>query len=169
MNPDDKRYMLISIAQQYVGHNAGYRYEIDELVNEAWLDKHVKNAKSTHYVFQAGRWAMLKYMRSQQKDQKKRWKIHFTSLYDEDGYTLEPEVVPLNEVEVRDTVKWIERDLTPKQKQILQWKRDGRTFQYIAKQLGVTRQYGGCLWEQIRAIMQRQYEKELSKCYMEKN
>ncbi|HUV63531.1 MAG TPA: hypothetical protein VMW24_06500 [Sedimentisphaerales bacterium] len=63
----DKRYLLASIAVKFARYSAG-RYEVDELINEAWLSKHVRNAKEVPILWQAGRWAMITYMHQQQRD-----------------------------------------------------------------------------------------------------
>ena len=69
MTLDDKRYLLASIAKRYVRFG---RYEMDELINEAWLSKHVRVAKDTSILWMAGNWAMQNYMKRQEKRMQKQ-------------------------------------------------------------------------------------------------
>jgi hypothetical protein len=66
MTFEDKFYLIVSIAQR----RAGPRYEIDELVNEAWLTKKVRMAKNAKHLCMAGHWAMLDYIRNDKRKHK---------------------------------------------------------------------------------------------------
>jgi RNA polymerase sigma factor (sigma-70 family) len=86
----DRRFLLCSIAQRYTRISRG-KYEVDELINEAWLDKNVRKAPSRKYLCMAGHWAMKRYMKSQERRWRPRkWTIR--SLYDNSEYYVEPTV-----------------------------------------------------------------------------
>lgn len=155
MIDDEKRYMLISVAKRY----AGRRYEIDELVNEAWLSRHVRDAIEPPLVWLAARWAMLNYMRKQQHVGQRQNHLKFHSLYvQETGYLIEPVVMPLGIAQVRDDLEYMARELTPKQKKIMKWKFEGRKMKWIGEQFGVSGERGRQLWGQIQAIMSIRYK-----------
>ncbi len=122
MTIDDKRYLLASIAWKFASRSQG-RYEVDELINEAWLNPHVRKAKETSLLWMAGRWAMISYMHKMQKDNRKRWKIKTCSLYNKEGrYVCEPAAVtPVDIRELREDLERMMWRLTPKQKRITNW------------------------------------------------
>jgi len=153
---DEKRYLLISIAKGYMSSG---RYEIDELVNESWLSKHVRESQEPSLLWMAGNWAMINYMRKQEERNRKRWKIHISSLYDDEGgYVYEPEAMPLQKAEVREELERMHRGLSPRQLKIMQWKFEGRQLKYIGEQLGVSKDRGRQLWRQVQAMMRIRYE-----------
>ena len=78
MTDDDRFYLLVNIARR----RAGPLYEIDELVNEAWLKPNVRHAKNAKYLCMAGHWAMLNYIRN---DLRKR--TQFSVFLEKEGWS----------------------------------------------------------------------------------
>jgi len=129
MTFEDKRYLLVSVAKRYVG----YRYEIDELVNEAWLNMNVQEQTDKPLFWKAARWAMLNYMRRQEKRGRKKWRIHTEPLtVGEDEYIVEPEITPFNEFDYAHDFAWLCRGLTRQQRLVVKMRLNGYSWREIA-------------------------------------
>ena len=155
MTLNDKRYLLVSIARKY----ASYRYEIDELVNEAWLNKNVRAQTERKRFYIAARWAIISYMRKQEKRGHKKYHIHTQPLITgENRYITEPEVVPFNNLEYIGLYSWLRKGLTPKQKLIVELRLNGLEWKEIGRTLGHSKQYVFQLWKKACGIMKERYQ-----------
>ena len=129
MTFNDKRYLLVSVAKRYVN----YRYEIDELVNEAWCDDNVRAQTGAGNFWKAARWAMLNYMKRQEKRGRKKWQIHTEPLtVGEDDYIVEPEITPFNEFDYTHDFAWLCRGLTRRQRLVVKMRLNGYSLREIA-------------------------------------
>ena len=156
MTFDDKRYLLVSVAKRYVG----YRYEIDELVNEAWCDDNVRAQTGAGNFWKAARWAMLNYMKRQEKRGRKKWQIHTVPLMvGDDEYIIEPEIAPFNVVDHNHDFAWLCRDLTPRQRQVVKMRIDGFGYKEIAYATNVqSQQYAQQIAKRAFKIMRGRME-----------
>lgn len=156
---EERRAMLASIAIRY----AGWRYEVDELINEAWLRKSVRKAQHPAFVFIAGRSAMIDYMRSQQgrRDRKRYW-LHplFTDAHqsEETHPSNEPIVFPFDEVEFKDDLERICQGMTREHKLITRMLLAGGTQKQAARAIGLTESRISQIWQSLRARIRIQYE-----------
>ena len=150
MGINERRYILVHIARRF----AGRVYEIDELVNEAWLNPNVRAAETPSRLFIAGRWAMISYMHKEQKDGRRKYKIYFRPLINEDGVTVEPIVAMFDRAEFMDSLERAVRGLTKRQKLVVHRRMQGCELKDIAKILGVSRervrQIGASAYAQMR-------------------
>ena len=156
MTFDDKRYLLISIAQKY----ANRLYEVDELVNEAWLSRHVREATETPILWMAGRWAMITYMHKMQKDNRKAFKVTFRSLSCDDNYGglfIDPPTPVCDCLMVQDDLEYMVRNLSNRDKTVMQMKLSGAYLREIGKKLGITRERVRQIWYSIQAKMRIRY------------
>ena len=160
MGIDEKRDILASVAKKF----AGWRYEVDELINEAWLKERIREAQHPAEVFMCGRTAMIDYMRKQEKyrvGRKRRVWFHPLVLeHDDTGdrYNKEPETVCFDNVAFRDDLERRCRGFTREQKLVLTARLDGIPHRQIAKVIGVCESRVSQIWANLRAIMRIQYE-----------
>ena len=156
MTFNDKRYLLVSVAKRYVG----YRYEIDELVNEAWLDMNVQAQTDKPLFWKAARWAMLNYMKRQEKRGRRKWQIHTVPLIaGDDECIFEPEIIPFNEFDYEHDFEWLCRFLTPRQRQVVKMRIDGFGYKEIAYATNVqSQQYARQIAKRAFEIMRERME-----------
>ena len=161
MTLEDKRYLLVSVARRYVS----YRYEIDELINEAWLDKNVQKQTETGGFWQAARWAMINYMKRQEKRNRKKWHIHTQPLITGDEeYIIEPEITPFNNFDHAHDLVWLCKGLTRQQRLIVKMRMDGFEWKEIAHAIGdVSKQYAHDIWVESCTHIKMRYERSLRK------
>jgi len=159
----DKRYLLASIAVKFTRHSGG-RYEVDELINEAWLSRHVRDAKEVPLLWQAGRWAMITYMHQQQRDTPNHWyRCTFTSLYREPGakcvYTIEPECTEIPwRLDTLDALEYMARNLSDREREIMALRFSGSQLKEIGAVIGISRERVRQIVEAVKAKMRIQYE-----------
>jgi hypothetical protein len=157
MTFNDKRFLLVSVARRY----ASYRYEIDELINEAWLDENVQKQAETGRFWMAARWAMLNYMRIQEKRGRKKHHIQTTPLIADGGdeYIIEPEIAPFNNFDYTYDFAWLCKGLTYRQKLVVRMRLEGFEWKEIAQAIGgVSKQYPLDIWKKAIEIVKNRYE-----------
>jgi RNA polymerase sigma factor (sigma-70 family) len=155
MTLNDKRYLLCSVARKY----ANRKYEIDELINEAWLDENVRSQTDFKRLCIAAHWAMINYMRTQEKRNWKKFHIYTHPLQLDDGYVVEPEVVPFSHFELQHDLTILLKSLTPKQKLVIRLRMEGVNLRDIGKKMGLTRERIRQIESKAHRIMKRRYEK----------
>ena len=165
ISDDQRRRMLGYIARCYTGR----RYEMDELVNEAWLRPSVRDTHETWKLFKAARWAMLDYMRTQEGPgsyrrgvQRRVW--WHPLIVDNDGHEFrrEPQVVPFDSAAFGDEMKRICRNLSREQKLVVNLRLDGVEWKAIARTIGIKfPEHAYQIWSKACAIMRMQYERSL--------
>ena len=128
---NDRYWLLWSIAKQYAGPN----YQIDELINEAWLARRVRKEVDTGRFWQTAKWVMLDYIREQERTDTKRWKCHLQikALPDDD---VGPGVVDFNQVEYNDWTTWLYNRLTNRQRMVVEMRLNGCKWPEIAEAVG---------------------------------
>ena len=141
MSDDEKRFMLVSIAKRFMYSG---RYEIDELVNEAWLSPSVRDKDAPPLVWLAGRWAMLAYMK---KEQRFGRHIHTQSLHCENGPGFDKIVIPDNMEMVFDDLRVMLNGLSKREKDILAARFDGEQLRPLGRRFGIS-------YERVRQIQQ---------------
>ena len=161
MTLEDKRYLLVSVARRY----ASYRYEIDELINEAWLDRNVQKQTETGRFWSAARWAMINYMKRQEKRNWKKYHIHTTPLIvGDEEYIIEPEVTPFNNIDYAHDLAWLCKGLSSRQRLVVKMRLDGFEWREIAQAIGgVSKQRVSQIWFEVCEIVRNRYEMSLRK------
>lgn len=134
------------------------QYQIDELINEAWLNKHVRQAETPSRIWITGRWAMINYMHSQQKDGRKKWMIHTQPLFTDEGFMYEPEVADFGRTEFLDQLERACRGLSECQKTALAMRLSGCCHREIAKKLATTKQTAGNILRRAYAALHPWYD-----------
>ena len=149
----DKYYLLLSIASKFTVRSGG-RYEVHELVNEAWLSRYVRDATETQIFWMAGYWAMVDYMHKQQHDGQKQNHIKTFSLYNKDGrYVYEPEIKATCPLDVQDDLRYmLQSKLTQQERDVIAMSLEGQTFKSIGSKLGLCR-------ERIRQVKNKAFAK----------
>ena len=156
MTTDDQYYLLKSIAARY----AGRRYQADELVAEAWLSHKVRTQTDTGRFWQAARWAMLDYIREQERTDPDRWAHHIhTSTLIVDG--TEPGIEPPNSIDYADYLARLCRDMTREQRLVVKMKLAGHKWRDVARTIGgVSSQRAYQIWCGARDVMGGVIEQE---------
>lgn len=151
---NERRYILAHVAMRLCSKY----FEIDELINEAWLVEGVRTTQQRWKVFVAGRWAMLTYINKERKRWKRR--IHLGALDKNEYKLVEPEIIPRYEIDFLDEIARLEKVLDRKKRLILRCKLEGLTDRAIAKILGYgwTHQNVNQHWHRICSILRFQYQ-----------
>lgn len=156
MTLNDKRYILCSVARRYACYK---RYEIDELINAAWLVKNVREQEETGMFWMAARWAMINYMKQQEKTNCKKYHIHTSPLIVGDSLTVEPETIPFNNVDYDCDFQWLTRPLTDRQRLVVKMKLEGFNWREIGRKIGYCGEYAKQIWKRASEVIRRRYEK----------
>lgn len=159
---DEKQHILRWTAKKYTGWHTSGRYEIDELINEAWLNIEVRNTQERWKLFIAARWAMLSYMRRQQKSWRQS-RIYTHPLINEEGkYIVEPRIIPFNSIDFRDDMERMCHDLTRTEKLVLKLRLEGLPWKQIAKAIGFNFKYSdnhvGQIYVKICALIRIRFK-----------
>jgi hypothetical protein len=154
-NEDQRRQVLEGIAPRigrvFCRLSHVFRFERDELVNEAWLRKSVRAATQAHHVAKAGRNAMYDYCRNQIG----RYKPKPVPQNLTDDVLLEDELPDL----------WMDFDcmtsrLNQTQKLVLKLRADWFDDTEVAKIIGVKHSYVGHIMKPLRK------DQKLRKCLL---
>jgi len=153
---NERRYMLVHVAVRVRGWRN--RYEIDELVNEAWLSRHVRETQQRWKVFVAGRWAMLNYIRQEERRNRKVFFVSFKNLTDQEWYYHDPTTKDKYIFEYLDEVARLTRGFTRTQKLVFDMRMQGYTLKEIGRFVGNhTQQNAQQIWQRCLAILRLQY------------
>ena len=133
---NQRRAILAKIANRLSGPFAGWRYEIDELINEAWLCPKVRAAQEPWQLFTAGRWAMHEYRRTQSRTRVKT-RVLTESAISGGTYIADRPIVVLDNVEFRDYFEHASYHLTREQLLAVKLRLAGFEWAMIARIIGV--------------------------------
>lgn len=133
---EDMHKVLSRITRRYVG----WRFEHDELINQAWLSPYVRNAQTEHHLVRAGLNAVCDYLRSELGRYKPKLPQHLTS-------------EPLVEDRGRDV--WMDFDamssgMSRTQKLIIKLRADWFNDTEIGRIIGITSSRVGQLANPVR-------------------
>jgi len=128
-------------------HRAHREYEVDELINEIWLSPPFQTMTSPGMIWQACRWALLKYHRQQSNNS---WRC--VPLFDE-------ELDPRNHTAQVEAIDWAcnrLRRLTQKQNDLILAKIAGESHAETLARTGeqITSQGLTMRWRRAKAKMQ---------------
>ena len=165
----DKYHLLRYIAGKYVNKAHYDKYDIDELVNEAWLCPNVRKQEHAMRFCMAVHWAMINYMRLMEDKNKKKWKIKFSSFADfehsgEPNYlfeslTLAEISTDMADLELKDALPVLLQSLTPFEIQLLIAKLNGVQQTELALKLHFSKQTIWCRYVKIKSKIRAQMAK----------
>jgi RNA polymerase sigma factor (sigma-70 family) len=135
------------------------RFEIDELVNEAWLRKNIREANDASYLSMAGKSAMIDYMRTNTGFKlKHRCYFHQHNLFEDGHQIIQPSSHDPSEVAFFDELNYTIRNFTRTQKLITKAILSGITMRSIGKIIGCSESNVSQIWSRLREILKVRYK-----------
>ena len=170
MTLKDKMRILQIVARR---RNFNNLFEINELINEAWKRKSVREAKEPYILYTRAKNAMIDYIRIQngrphywdtKKVSKKvlkpshKYRTFFHSLQTEDGFIIEPIVFLSNEIEHREHLNRLIKNLTRTQKLIVKLRINGFKNREIGEIIPCSESRVSQIWMGLKEILKERME-----------